>query len=51
MKLWVKILIGFALGAVVGLIVGPSIAVVKPLGDLCTRQALVGERPRHNWCS
>jgi proton glutamate symport protein len=37
MKLWVKILIGFALGAVVGLIVGPSIAVVKPLGDLFIR--------------
>ena len=37
MKLWVKILIGFAIGAVVGLIVGPSIAVVKPLGDLFIR--------------
>ena len=37
MKLWVKILIGFALGAVVGLVVGPSIAVVKPLGDLFIR--------------
>ena len=37
MKLWVKILIGFAIGAVVGLIIGPSIAVVKPLGDLFIR--------------
>jgi len=37
MRLWVKILIGFAIGAVVGLIIGPSIAVVKPLGDLFIR--------------
>jgi Na+/H+-dicarboxylate symporter len=37
MKLWVKILIGFALGAVAGLIIGPSIQVVKPLGDLFIR--------------
>mgnify|MGYP000881324821 FL=1 len=37
MKLWVKILIGFALGAVLGLIIGPQIAVVKPLGDLFIR--------------
>ncbi|HNY68213.1 MAG TPA: cation:dicarboxylase symporter family transporter, partial [Bacillota bacterium] len=37
MKLWVKILIGFVLGAIVGLIVGPSIAVIKPLGDLFIR--------------
>jgi Na+/H+-dicarboxylate symporter len=37
MRLWVKILIGFALGAIVGLIVGPSIAVIKPLGDLFIR--------------
>ena len=37
MKQWVKILIGFALGAVLGLIIGPPIAVVKPLGDLFIR--------------
>ncbi len=37
MKLWVEILIGFALGAIVGLIVGPSIAVIKLLGDLFIR--------------
>jgi len=37
MKLWVKVLIGFALGVIVGLIVGPPIAVVKPLGDLFIR--------------
>lgn len=37
MKLWAKILIGFALGIIVGLIVGPSIAVIKPFGDLFIR--------------
>lgn len=37
MKLWQKILIGFVLGAIVGLIVGPPAAAVKPLGDLFIR--------------
>lgn len=37
MKLWVKILIGFVLGAVAGLIVGPPAAALKPLGDLFIR--------------
>lgn len=37
MKLWVKILIGFVLGAIVGLLVGPPAAALKPLGDLFIR--------------
>lgn len=37
MKLWAKILIGFVLGAIVGLLVGPPAAALKPLGDLFIR--------------
>ncbi|MGI6604504.1 MAG: dicarboxylate/amino acid:cation symporter [bacterium] len=37
MKLWQKILIGFCLGALVGLIAGPQAAAFKPLGDLFIR--------------
>jgi len=36
-KLWAKILIGFVLGAIVGLLVGPPAAALKPLGDLFIR--------------
>lgn len=37
MKLYVKILIGFALGIVAGLILGPSASYIKPFGDLFIR--------------
>lgn len=37
MKLQTKILIGLVLGIVVGLIFGPSIAVIKPVGDIFIR--------------
>ena len=36
-NLLVRILIGLVAGAVVGLLVGPSIAVINPLGDLFVR--------------
>ena len=32
-----KILIGFVLGIIAGAIIGPNIAVIKPLGDLLIR--------------
>jgi len=36
-KLYVKIFIGVLVGIVLGLVVGPSIAIIKPLGDIFIR--------------
>ncbi|PTE71739.1 cation:dicarboxylate symporter family transporter, partial [Staphylococcus gallinarum] len=36
-KLYVKILIGVILGIVLGIIFGPSIKVIKPIGDIFIR--------------
>jgi len=35
--LWARVLVGMALGVVVGLLLGPNAAVFKPLGDLFIR--------------